>query len=448
MSWTNPVIWQEGMFLRTQHFQQSARWTEALVRARTRALGPWWWGVADLRIDQEKLEISRFALQSAVGVFPDGTPFSIPDDADSPEPLVLEEGKVRNQLVHLCLPDPALSSVQVAHDDAGGAGRYRVQPFEARDTFPGAPDDAADPADLLVGRLRLRLMLDSDDRKGWLSIPVARIEEVGADKRVRLDDEWIPPCVRAGASGRLMSFIEEIQGGLTARIETLAARMEGVLPQTSPQMVDFMLLQASNRWQRLLAHWGLTGAVHPEQVYAAFIQMAGEFGTFTEGSHRLAAYGDYAHDNLQRSFARPIADLRRIMAWMRDTGAERIPLQQAEKVWFRGRIRNPDLLKGAVFYLVAKADMPIEHLRREFPRQVKIGATRQLNDLVNSALSGIAVSPLPAYPPQLPPKAGTICFELDRSSRYWEAVKATADLGLHVSDMFPNISLELWAVRT
>ena len=31
-------------------------------------------------------------------------------------------------------------------------------------------------------------------------IPIARIEEVGADKRVRLDDEWIPPCVRAGCT--------------------------------------------------------------------------------------------------------------------------------------------------------------------------------------------------------------------------------------------------------
>lgn len=447
MSWTSPVVWQEGMFLRAQHFQQQTRWTEALVRARTRALGPWWWGLSELRIDQEKLEIGQFAIESAVGVFPDGTPFAIPGDTDSPDALGIDE-KARRQLVHLCLPDPALSSVQVAHDDAGGAGRYRVQPFEAPDTYPGAPDDAADPADLLVGRLRLRFMLDSDDRNGWLSIPVARVEEVGADKRVRLDDEWIPPSLRIGASPRLEAFVEEILGGLSSRIDVLAGRSSGALPQTPAQMLDFMLLQASNRWQKLLAHWHGTLVVHPEQVFAAFTQMAGEFGTFTEQSHRLAPYGAYRHDDLQRSFARVMADLRRIMAWMRDTGAERIPLQQAEKVWFRGRVRNPELLKAAVFYLVAKADMPVEQLRRDFPRQVKIGATRQLNDLVSSALSGITVSPMPSHPPQLPFQPGTVCFELDRASPYWEAAKATADIGLHVSDMFPNIALELWAVRT
>ena len=41
MSWTNRVIWQEGMFLRAQHFQQQDRWLEALVRGRTGMLRPY-----------------------------------------------------------------------------------------------------------------------------------------------------------------------------------------------------------------------------------------------------------------------------------------------------------------------------------------------------------------------------------------------------------------------
>ena len=36
MSWTNRVVWQEGMFLRAQHFQQQDRWLEQLVRGRGR----------------------------------------------------------------------------------------------------------------------------------------------------------------------------------------------------------------------------------------------------------------------------------------------------------------------------------------------------------------------------------------------------------------------------
>jgi len=40
MTWTNRVVWQEGMFLRAQHFQQQDRWLEALVRTRTAPLRP------------------------------------------------------------------------------------------------------------------------------------------------------------------------------------------------------------------------------------------------------------------------------------------------------------------------------------------------------------------------------------------------------------------------
>ena len=39
MSWSNRVVWREGMFLRTQPFQQQDRWTESLVRGVTRGNG-------------------------------------------------------------------------------------------------------------------------------------------------------------------------------------------------------------------------------------------------------------------------------------------------------------------------------------------------------------------------------------------------------------------------
>ena len=74
MSWTNRVVWQEGMFLRTQHFQQQDRWTESLVRGVTRALRPHPWGLIDYTVDRDLLGTGRFALSSASGMFDDGTP--------------------------------------------------------------------------------------------------------------------------------------------------------------------------------------------------------------------------------------------------------------------------------------------------------------------------------------------------------------------------------------
>ena len=83
MSWTNRVVWQEGMFLRTQHFQQQDRWTEQLVRGRVQAIRPHPWGLVDYALDRDLLGTGRFALASAAGVFEDGTPFALPGEADA-----------------------------------------------------------------------------------------------------------------------------------------------------------------------------------------------------------------------------------------------------------------------------------------------------------------------------------------------------------------------------
>jgi type VI secretion system protein ImpJ len=87
MSMTNKMIWMEGLFLRPQHFQQSDRYIDKLVRSRVAALRPYPWGLTGLKLNRDMLALGKFAVDEAHGVLEDGTPFSIPDDADHPVPL-------------------------------------------------------------------------------------------------------------------------------------------------------------------------------------------------------------------------------------------------------------------------------------------------------------------------------------------------------------------------
>ena len=73
MSWDSKIVWSEGMFLRTQHFQQQDRYVERLLRGRTENLRPHPWGLSKQAIDRSLLTTGRFALAEASGVFPDGT---------------------------------------------------------------------------------------------------------------------------------------------------------------------------------------------------------------------------------------------------------------------------------------------------------------------------------------------------------------------------------------
>ncbi len=280
MTWTNRVVWQEGMFLRAQHFQQQDRWLEFLVRARSAALRPHPWGVVEMAIDRDLLATGRFALSSAVGVFEDGTPFAIPGETDHPPPLDLPEN-TRNAVVYLAAPVRQPGAVEIGARRRGGplrAARFRGLRHAFRFATAGA----------VAGRrgCGVRYLLETDERAGYLCLGLARVNEVAADRRVTLDDRWIAPALICAASSPLAGLITEFSGLLNQRGEALAARVTAPGSRGVADFADFLLLQSVNRWQKLLAHWADAGNVHPEDLYTVFVQMAGEFATFTETTRR------------------------------------------------------------------------------------------------------------------------------------------------------------------
>jgi len=298
-----------------------------------------------------------------------------------------------------------------------------------------------------VGRLRLRYMLETENRAGYHGIGLARVVEVGADRKVVLDDQWIAPCLACSAAPPLTGLLAELAGLLNQRGEALAARLTAPGSRGVADVSDFLLLQSVNRSQKLMAHWASDGNVHPADLYAALVQMAGDFATFTEASRRPSDYPPYRHADLQRSFAPVIADLRRSLSSVIEQTAIQIPLQQRAYGVRVGPIVDRGILRSSSFVLAVQADVPTETLRRLFPSQVKIGAVEHIRELVNVALPGIAVRPLPVAPRQLPFYAGATYFELDRNSTHWKELQSSGGFAIHLSGEFPNLNIELWAIR-
>jgi len=442
MSWTNRVVWQEGMFLRSQHFQQQDRWLEATLRGRVAALRPHPWGLTQISLDKDLLGTGRFAVAAASGVFEDGTPFSLPGETDHPAPFDVPEN-ARGVLVHLALPIRQNGAQEIAAADGSTEGRYNARAFEAYDTQSASPQ----PAELLIGRLKLRYLLDTDDRGGYLCLPLARIMEVSSDKRVTLDDNWLPPALVCHAVPPLAGLITELAGMLNQRGEALAARVNAPGSRGVAEVADFMLLQTLNRWQALLQHWADAANLHPETFYSACVEMAAELATFTAAERRPNAYPGYRHEDLQRSFAPVIADLRRALSAVIETNATAIPLQERRHGVHVGAITDRNVLRAANFVLTVQADVPTEALRRLFPAQAKIGAVEQIRELVNVALPGIPIRPLNAAPRQIPFYAGATYFELDRNSPHWQHMQSSGGFAIHVAGDFPELKLELWAIR-
>ena len=94
-----------------------------------------------------------------------------------------------------------------------------------------------------------------------------------------------------------------------------------------------------------------------------------------------------------------------------------------------------------------KAKLDVLSTRAVEAYAAKIGPVDKIRDLVNLQLPGIALQPMAVAPRQIPYHAGFAYFELDRSGELWRALKGSGGIAIHQSGEFPNLGMELWAIR-
>lgn len=429
------------MFLRPQHFQQHDRYIEYLVNGRCRALRPFDWGFAALKLDSRQL--GKIALSECRGIFQDGTPFNMPEDDELPLPLDLSND-VKNAVVYLALPLRRPSSAEIDSDaKPDSLARYRLGEREARDYNSGADACFA----VQTGGLRTRLMLANEERSGYVCLGVARIVEVRADNSVVLDDQFIPPTLNAFASSPLSGFLRELHGMLHIRGEALAGRMVEAGRGGVSEVADFMLLQLINRYEPLFEHLSRTAVLHPEDFFRIGLQLAGELSAYYKPSKRPVSFNAYDHDDLQTAFATLMQELRQLLSMVLEQNAVQIPLSKPKFGVYAAKRPDVNLLNNAVFILAANAQVPPEVLRTQFPPQTKIGPVEDIQQLVRSALPGISIHPLPVAPRQLPFHAGFSYFELNKQSDLWKKMSASGGFAIHIGGNFPELELEFWAIK-
>ncbi|MGH8445082.1 MAG: type VI secretion system baseplate subunit TssK [Solimonas sp.] len=445
MSSHNKVVWSEGLFLRPQHFQQQDRYLERYVDLKSAALSAEGWGFSELEIDRDLLAVGKLALRRARGVFPDGTPFAMPDDDPLPPPLELD-AQVRDRTVLLALPlrRPGRAELD-RRPDSDRLVRYRVRDHEAYDATVAGSDVSAP---IEVCGLQARCLLAGDAVEDYACIPLAQVVEVRNDRQVTLDEAFMPSVLNLRAAPRLATFATELLGLLHQRGDALAGRVTASGRGGAAEIADFLLLQCVNRNEPLAAHYAGDVPLHPLNYYRWCAGLAGELATFTLPGKRPAALPPYRHDDLKRSFEPVIAALRASLSAVLEQTAIAIPLELKKFGVRVATIADRTLYDGAAFVLAARADLPGEELRQRFPAMLKIGPVEKIRDLVNLQLPGIRIAAMPVAPRQIPYHAGAVYFELDRNGSLWAQLKTAGGMAMHLGGEFPGLELEMWAIRT
>ena len=443
MSENNRVVWSEGMFLRPQHFQQHDRYIESLVRGRCEGLQSYDWGVNRLRIDQRQLAMGKFALAECCGVFLDGTPFNLPVDDNLPTPIEIPTD-VQNSVVYLAFPARLEGSVEIDSDEKpNNLARYHSLETEVKDHNSNSNETST----LVVGKLNCRLLLENQERAGYICIGVARVIESRVDKNIILDDEYIAPAINCQTLTRLQDYIKEISGLLHTRGEALAGRASEAGRGGVAEISDFLLLQMINRVEPLFTHLQNISTLHPEQLYRIAVQLAGELSTYAKENKRPVALPPYEHEDLEKTFSYVMEEIRDCLSMVLEQNAIPIPLTPPKYGTRAAKIPDYNLLNDAFFVLAVNAQVSTEQLRSSFPGQIKIGPVEQIQQLVRSALPGITVHSLPVAPRQIPYHAGFSYFELNKQGELWQHMHKSGGFAIHIAGDFPGLEIEFWAIK-
>lgn len=443
----NRVVWAEGIFLSPHHFQQQERYFESTLNQRVSMASPFQWGFRRLVIEPDALLLGQVSVAEARGILADGTVFNLPQNDPVPPVLDLSEHKQLNgKRIFLAVPsvqnNKALFNKRL---DSQDSFRYNRFDLELMDYNEG--DRSAESLEL--GSLNFKLILEGDNGAddGLVRLPVAKIKESTSNGSLILDETFIPPLLDIKANNHLLAAVKQLISTVSVRATTLSERVVNVGQGGSNTIQNFLLLQLFNRYEGLFKHFISLPFVHPELIYRLLVQFEGELATYYSASRRAASNLIYRHDDLSQTFKIIETVLKDYLSAVIEEAASPITIEERRYGIKVATVHDKKLFEQAIFVLAVKAELPVDDLRSQFPKQTKIGTVENIRNLVNNQLPGINLTSLPVAPREIPIKRDFLYFQLDANSPHWKQLGASGGFAFHVSGDFPELEFEFWAVR-
>lgn len=208
----------------------------------------------------------------------------------------------------------------------------------------------------------------------------------------------------------------------------------------------FWLLNALNSAEPVLSELHQDPSRHPELLYRELARLAGSLLTFSL-EHHLEAIPRYRHASPEQVFPQLFALLDMLLEVSLPSRVIAIVLEQgADREIWRGRLHDARLREGADFYLSVRSSLPPHQLQSRFPQLCKADSHDDVAEVVNIALSGIAIKPLSHVPAAIPLRLENQYFALDLSTDAARAMLEAGNCTFYTPESLGDVKLELFAV--
>ena len=429
------IAWIEGMFLGPQHFQQQERRWLGEAATRLQLARPYAHGFYRLRFDAEALGSGRLqALELAV-VLPDGALAQAPGMDNLPPSRNLKElfaADEQRKVVYLSCPEarPGVTRCRLPEHTTAAESPFHGEAVTVEDEI-----QSGQQREIPAARRNLRLLVDSESRDGFLSVPAAIVVR-DADGRVMLADSFAPPSLSIAACGPLKTILQRL-------LELLAAKSAALTDQTrqrSGGMVEFgasdagtfWLLNTVNTYLPMVAHLQQCPDEHPVTIYRTLSMLTGALTTFsTEQEARdLPAYDHEAPGPLFLDLEQRI---RTLLETVTPTRYRTVVLTPKSETLLTADLTDPRLVEGRpLFYLAVSGDIPEKAIRDDVPGQIIVGSPHNIDFLVQTATPGVTLVHVPMPPRDFPLKAGRTYFLMETTGETWPTVLEARAIAIYI----------------
>lgn len=435
-------LWEDGAFLTPQQFQQQALWDAHMAQtvARMALANPW--GVVTAEFDDGALALSRLNATRLVVRFPDGT--LVDTDLSDNLPPVCDLQGITADSVGVVLALPLLSANGGNLDD----GRDSERPRRWKQERVSVQElTGHEQTDIPVLRHALTLRLAHQENTAWLTCPVARLVRNAQGQWVR-DPAFIPPMLALSGSPSLLARLRDLLHRLQAR----RLRLMDMRREANERMADFAvadvslfwLLNALNGAAPVLSDLLDSPALHPELVFRELVRLTGSLMTFSL-EHDLKAIPAYRHETPEQVFGPLLSLLDQLLEASLPSRVVSVVLKQNGAMW-KGDLHDARLREGADFWLSVRSSMPTHELQARFPQLCKAGSFDDVSEVVNVAMSGMAITPVSHVPAAIPVRLDNLYFALDLSSDAGRAMLAAGNCSFYTPAALGDVQLELFAV--
>jgi len=448
MKQLSKIVWSEGMYLAPHHFQAQNRYFEDSVQFALTSLWRDAYGLISCEFNQDAIRNGTVALVHAVGVFPDGLPFDMPECDPLPVPRNIRDSfsPVAEELT-ICLAIPR----QVA----GGPnctlapnGRVATR-YSGSSTTLADDNSGQDEKPITLGRKNIALVLASEQRDDLLMLPIARVLRDGAGHFV-YDTNFVPPCLKLSASPTLLRLAQrlvEILEDKSAAVLGSKDRNRGQFQAgiSSGQVAQFWFLHTLHSHLAPLRHLLLTKHAHPEELYREMLRLGGALCTFGLDSHPRTL-PVYDHEHAESCFSAVDDHIRRHLEIVLPSKALTIPLSSTQRYFYEGDIKDPRCLGPSRWILGVQAKMGEADLIAKVPQLVKLCSSRFVPQLVKRAVPGLPLTHIPVPPSAMAARVESQYFAVSKTGPCWEHILQTKRVGVYVPGDLPKAELELTVI--